>query len=144
MTIIIHHDKSQTPVPVNDRCFNYGDGFFTTILSQNNRLLLLDLHLKRLKRAANTLLFEPIDWQKLEQSLQSVTTEQPSVVKVLVSRGAGGRGYSTQNLSPFIYITVAEYPAFYPDWRENGISLGVSSVSLGLNPLLAGIKHCNR
>jgi 4-amino-4-deoxychorismate lyase len=143
-TTIIHHDKSTTLVPISDRCFNYGDGFFTTILSQNNQLFLLDLHISRLKRAANTLLFEPIDWQQLEQSLQSVTTKQPSVVKVLVSRGAGGRGYSTQNLTPHIYITVADYPAFYPDWRENGISLGVSSVSLGLNPLFAGIKHCNR
>ncbi|NQZ09769.1 MAG: aminodeoxychorismate lyase [Algicola sp.] len=143
-TTIIYHDKSPTPVPINDRCFNYGDGFFTTILSQNNQILLLDLHLNRLKRAANRLLFEPIDWQQLEKSLQPITTEQPSVVKVLVSRGAGGRGYNSQNLSPFIYITVAEYPAFFPNWRENGISLGVSSVALGLNPLLAGIKHCNR
>ena len=142
--VIIHHDKTLTPVPFNDRCFNYGDGFFTTILSQNNRLLLLDLHLKRLKRAAKTLLFEPIDWLQLEESVQSVTTKHPCVVKVLVSRGAGGRGYSTQNLTPNIYITVAEYPSFYPQWRENGIALGVSSVSLGLNPLLAGIKHCNR
>ncbi len=144
MTTIIHHELSHTPVPINDRCFNYGDGCFTTILSQYKRLLYQSYHLKRLKRAASVLALGHIDWDKLMHTLSDMVTEEASVIKVLISRGAGGRGYSGDNLSPFIYITTAAYPPFYADWRENGIELGISPVKLGLNPLLAGIKHCNR
>lgn len=144
MTIIICHDKSSTPVPLNDRSFNYGDGFFTTILTQHKRTILLDYHLKRLKQAAEVLGFGQVDWDKLVQSLRAMVTAQPSVIKVLVSRGAGGRGYSPAGLSPLIYLTAADYPTFYQGWRDNGIQLGISPIQLGLNPLLAGLKHCNR
>jgi 4-amino-4-deoxychorismate lyase len=148
MTTIIHQYSSQTPVPVNDRSFNYGDGFFTTILCQHKKLTCLDLHLKRLKHSADILQFGPLSWDKLTCSLidvaQSMPTNERYVVKVLISRGAGGRGYGTSGLSPFIYITQADYPGFYDDWRENGIDVGVSEIQLGLNPLLGGIKHNNR
>jgi 4-amino-4-deoxychorismate lyase len=144
MTTIIHHDKSQTPVPVNDRSFNYGDGCFTTILSQNNTIQLIDRHIDRLQKATSILGFEPVDWQQLKNTLQTMATDYPSVIKVLISRGAGGRGYSPANLEPFIYITVADYPKYYDRLRKEGLRLGISSIQLGSNPLLAGIKHCNR
>ncbi|WP_257895800.1 aminotransferase class IV, partial [Enterobacter roggenkampii] len=36
------------------------------------------------------------------------------------------------------------YPAHYARWREEGVTLTLSPVRLGRNPMLAGLKHLNR
>ena len=41
-------------------------------------------------------------------------------------------------------LSVSAYPQHYDCWRKQGISLALSPVRLGRNPLLAGIKHLNR
>ena len=142
MTLIMGEPDSR--VPIADRSFNYGDGVFSTLVSHQGHVQLLDLHISRLQLSAIKLGMVTIDWQQLKQALLDAACESRTVIKVLVSRGCGGRGYSSQNTTPDIYITRSDYPESYLDWRRAGIALGVSEVKLGLNPALAGIKHCNR
>lgn len=66
------------------------------------------------------------------------------VVKVLVSRGHGGRGYSPHAMTtPDIYCYASALPD-YRQQRQQGISVANASLRLGVQPLLAGIKHTSR
>ncbi|HIE2219572.1 TPA: aminodeoxychorismate lyase, partial [Serratia marcescens] len=67
------------------------------------------------------------------------------VVKAILTRGSGGRGYSPTGCeNPTRIVARSSYPAHYLQWREQGITLALSPVALARNPLLAGLKHLNR
>jgi 4-amino-4-deoxychorismate lyase len=57
---------------------------------------------------------------------------------VIISRGSGGRGYSGAAAASNTYLSVSAYPAHYARWREEGVTLTLSPVRLGRNPMLAG------
>ncbi|CCJ72230.1 Aminodeoxychorismate lyase [Cronobacter condimenti 1330] len=68
-----------------------------------------------------------------------------AIVKVIITRGVGKRGYSIEGCdTPTRIVSRALYPTFYDEWRERGVSLALSPIRLGRNPCLAGIKHLNR
>lgn len=133
-------------LPVNDRAVQFGDGCFTTARVCNGSIRFLEQHLGRLQQACEKLLIPFSEWPLLEREmLQLATAEQQAVLKVMITRGSGGRGYSAANcLQPTRILSVSAYPAFYSQWREQGISLALSPIQLGINPHLAGIKHLNR
>ena len=133
-------------IPVSDRASNYGDGCFTTIAVSSARAEFLTHHLSRLEEGCKVLHIPFIQWD----SLQSMITEQASdltegVIKVIVSRGSGGRGYSPQGCEePTVVITRHAMPGHYPTLRQQGVTLGLSTFQLARQPILAGIKHLNR
>lgn len=127
-----------------DRSFNYGDGFFTTMQVKAGQIQLWPLHLARLQQAAAQLHFASINWQQLSGQVQAAITEPAQVIKVLISRGEGGRGYSSLGANkPQIYISSSALPN-YQQWQQQGISLGVAQLKLAIQPALAGIKHTSR
>ena len=149
MTIHIVDENSSQLVDVKDRCFNYGDGCFTTIFVNNGVAELLDAHIKRLALSCERLFITGVCFDELKQTLVDVCSQYSSatVVKVLISRGVGGRGYqlpTADHAQTCIYITHSPFPQNYNTWLRSGISLGVSTIKLGINPHLSGIKHCNR
>ncbi|WNO61159.1 aminodeoxychorismate lyase [Rheinheimera sp. MMS21-TC3] len=127
-----------------DRSFNYGDGIFTTMQVKAGQIQLWPLHLARLQYSANKLGFSVIDWASLEAEVMAAITEDSQVIKVLISRGEGGRGYSCLDVTaPNIYISQAKLPN-YTVWQQQGISLGIAELKLAIQPALAGIKHTSR
>ncbi|MDM7860732.1 aminodeoxychorismate lyase [Alteromonas sp. ASW11-36] len=153
----------------NSRAANYGDGCFTTIAVLNGRLQLADYHLKRLQsdctrlgidhraisyvcddlltnEASNTEASQQvISLQALMAMLDSHVDHEQAVLKILISRGNGGRGYSPASCSnPEAIITLHPFPQYYAQWRARGVALGVSPIQLAEQPLLAGLKHLNR
>ena len=129
---------------IADRSFNYGDGIFTTIKVSQGQLQLWPLHLQRLQHAAARLAFGHIDWQRLQQQVFAAVTESEQVIKVLVSRGEGGRGYSPKGIvQPLWYITTAPLPDV-SQARNSGIVVKCAALKLAIQPLLAGLKHNNR
>ncbi|GAB2924494.1 aminodeoxychorismate lyase [Rheinheimera gaetbuli] len=129
---------------IADRSFNYGDGIFTTMLVRGGRLQLWPLHLKRLQVSAQRLGFGAIDWIMLQQQVTTAITATEQVVKLLLSRGDGGRGYSPAGITqPNWYISIATLPD-YTTCKEQGITLAVAELQLAIQPLLAGLKHNNR
>jgi 4-amino-4-deoxychorismate lyase len=68
-----------------------------------------------------------------------------AVLKLIVTRGAGGRGYRPPSLHMSSRI-LAMYP--WPDYpascREQGVKVRLCRIPLGRNSWLAGIKHLNR
>lgn len=137
---------AQAALPAGDRSVQFGDGCFTTARVMNGEIQFQDAHLQRLQRAVAVLRIEGVDWQALEREIVGAAqSEQEGVVKAILTRGQGGRGYSTAGCSgPTRIVSVSAYPAQYHKWRERGVKLALNPVMLSKNPLLAGIKHLNR
>jgi 4-amino-4-deoxychorismate lyase len=134
----------QSVIHPSDRSFNYGDGIFTTVQVRQGKLLLWPLHLQRLQRASAQLGFGAIDWQQLQLQAASAVSRQEQVVKILISRGEGGRGYAYTDVTvPKIYISTSVLGDYRPA-QQQGITLGMATLRLAVQPLLAGLKHNNR
>lgn len=139
--------QHQLNVNANDRAVQFGDGCFTTLVVENGIPKMLTAHIERLKQGCNALFLPNPDWISLENHIIDIAALEQSkgVIKVILSRGRGGRGYSSKGLvTPTIIVSRSSFPAHYTHQQQSGISIGVSSVLLGQNPMLAGIKHLNR
>lgn len=129
-----------------DRGLSYGDGHFTTIKIANGQCCLLLQHLSRLSDANERLSMPEMDLLALQAQLIDIAkAKQHGVIKVLITRGQGPRGYSSKDCkSANILVSVSDFPNAYASLANDGISLGISTVTLGINPLTAGLKHLNR
>lgn len=136
----------QDALPASDRAIQFGDGCFTTARILDGHVCLLEAHIRRLQHGCETLMIPFTHWDTLRQEMCRLASgKQSGVLKVIISRGSGGRGYSAAScLSPTRILSVSACPAHYSRWREEGITLTLSPIRLGRNPMLAGIKHLNR
>jgi len=138
--------EKTSQLAVNDRGFSYGDGLFTTAKIVNGEIEMLPQHLMRLIDGCRHLNIEFNAISRLENELKTVALSfSIAVIKVVITAGKGGRGYSRIGAdNPTVVISVSKFPEHYQDWQQSGIDLGISALRLGLNPMLAGIKHLNR
>jgi len=103
---------------------------------------LLDLHIQRLKSDARRLGFSIDNWDELVEQLEAsaLLCQSESVIKVLISRGEGGRGYSQMTAQhPIALISTGLLPS-----NPSSLRVSVAQGFLAEQPLLAGIKHLNR
>lgn len=135
-----------TTVSTSDRGLNYGDGFFTTAKIVDGAIEFWPLHCERLRQCQERLLFPELDLAHLHHQLLSLIDGcQLGVLKVVITRGVGGRGYSApENPQPNAFISISPFPEHYAAWQHNGISLAHAQTRLGLQPLFAGLKTLNR
>ena len=119
-------------LPVNDRGVQFGDGCFTTARILRGQVQLLSAHLARLQTTCEKLFIPYDDWVLLAQEMALLAQpHQDGVLKVIITRGAGGRGYSAAGcVNPTRILSVSPRPAHYLRWREEGISLSLSPVRL--------------
>lgn len=128
---------------VFDRSFQFGDGVFTTIKVTQGKLQHWSLHWHRLALSCQRLAIHLPDEQSVLNKVLAVISAQEQVVKIVVSRGLGGRGYSFKGIEAAdVYLTTSPMPVF--PFIQTGVTLGVAKLQLGIQPLLAGIKHCSR
>lgn len=130
-------------LPPDDRCFLYGDGIFETMLAVDGRIAFARLHRERLERGARRLAMVLPD-DPLDQARQGVPTTGAFVIRLTVSRGSGPRGYGSELAGP-ARVRLRAHPLGRDPFEPlPPLRLGRSSVTLAEQPLLAGIKHCNR
>lgn len=143
---MIVNGRQQQHITIADRAFQYGDGCFTTMAFRNGHLEFFDAHIERLKFACKTLFIDFDKWSELENCIvDSIQCTSECVVKIIITRGEGGRGYNPQGaVNPNYIISHHPIPTHYPLWQTKGIKLTISPVTLARQPLLAGIKHLNR
>lgn len=146
MLLINGHSTSK--VEASDRAFQYGDGVFTTMLVKKGLVCDWLRHKKRLEDNVATLKIDGVNWDDVTRwvrlAADTLKDCERSVMKVMVTRGSGGRGYSPAGCSaPNVVVSTHPFPAHYLSWRENGISMKVLSQRIGLSPI-AGLKHLNR
>ena len=136
----------QSSLAAGDRGVQFGDGCFTTARVRQGRVEHLDKHLARLQHACEALLITFSQWATLgEEMIRLALAQQEGVLKVILTRGSGGRGYSASACGePTRILSTSPLPAHFSRWRQHGVTLSLSPVRLGRNPALAGLKHLNR
>lgn len=138
--------KQVSQISINDRGLAYGDGIFTTAKILNGQVEFLQQHIKRLITGCSLLKITGVDFDELISNLINTTKKfDLAVLKVVITSGEGGRGYSRVGVSkPNVIIKITEFPVKYIEWQKKGISLADSSIKLGINPMFVGLKHLNR
>ena len=139
--------QQQQNVDASDRAIQFGDGCFTTLAIEQGKPSMLSAHLNRLKQGCEALFLPHPNWSDLKKHIIDVAsdTQAKGVIKIIISRGYGGRGYSSNGfITPTVITSLSSYPAHYLHQQSEGISLAISPITLGKNPQLAGIKHLNR
>jgi 4-amino-4-deoxychorismate lyase len=129
-----------------DRAVMYGDGVFRTMRMQQGQVRNWPQQYRKLQADCQALDILCPAQATLERELQQLAREEPDcVVKIIVTRGEGGRGYNVPAaVSPNRVLLTSPLPQ-YPSqfWRE-GVSLYPCELRVSHQPRLAGIKHLNR
>jgi len=130
-----------------DRAVHFGDGLFETIACRGGRPRFLSLHLERLRLGCQRLGIEAgnLDEVRAEVSLLAGEVEN-AIVKVILTRGTAlARGYGVTGREKATRITFRyPWPPETPTESQDGVRVRTGQLRLGENPLLAGLKHCNR
>lgn len=142
-------------LPIKDRGLAYGDGLFETLLWQRSRQQgvcpFWPYHRARLLQGCQRLAI-PLSPEQLDADYAAFVAQvsvhaehlHSAVIKLIVTRGEGGRGYTPpRQPSPNSIWQLLPAPALGNE-AEQGLILSLSDVRLGSQPLLAGLKHLNR
>ncbi len=143
---ILINGKPGNQIPVTDRGLHYGDGLFETIAVKSGKLLCWEEHLARLLASCKQLKLHVEDVQILTDEANSLAQGiESGVIKIIVTRGSGGRGYAPPVETDTTRI-VCRYPAshFPAQTVDDGIAVRICSTRYGHQPALAGMKHLNR
>jgi 4-amino-4-deoxychorismate lyase len=142
-TVWINGREAAT-VAVADRGLHYGDGLFETIAVVDGRARLLELHLERLAGGC-TRLGLPAPAPAVETEIRAAAVGARAIVKVIITRGSGGRGYRPPSpCEPTRIVSQYGWPEGIEQRRVEGVRVRFCSTRLGRNRALAGIKHLNR
>lgn len=141
-SIILRAGQSQVAVDPSDRALAYGDGLFETLLVHAGEPVWWPEHWRRLERGAAVLGIALPDQETLRQASAQLLQKAPQrcVLKIVVSRGSGGRGYG---------LPEAAEPTTIISWHRvpetvGPVQLRWCEMRWAVQPRLAGIKHLNR
>ena len=146
--MILVNGKADNRITISDRGLHYGDGLFETIAYRNGQCEFLDAHLSRLSLGCQRLDIPFQQLNQLKSELKSVMAElanNDAVVKVIVTRGSGGRGYyADSTMQPTRIISTYPMPSYPDKNQQTGIKTFFCQQRLSENSSLAGLKHLNR
>ena len=138
--------KSSKTISIEDRGLLYGDGLFETILCEKGEPVFFAEHMQRLKLGCRKLNFSDQDTELIQSEVQAVANNDNCVIKVILTRGKGARGYyyDSKDENSTRIICRSDLPTVsVKNWSE-GIRLYLCKYRLAENKNLAGIKHLNR
>ena len=129
-----------------DRGIQYGDGLFETIAVIDGRFCSWKRHIQRLHHGCEQLgIPAPDTTELLAEAKDTIKDNQKGVLKIIVTRGMGGRGYrSPVDMQTSRIIYYSPWPDYSKDYWVTGVSLRICETCLGINPALAQLKHLNR
>lgn len=132
-------------VDARDRGLAYGDGVFRTLRTQAGRPLWWRDHYAKLAADCKALLLACPDEAVLQAEIRQVAEAGEGVVKIILTRGAGARGYALPADQPVARIVLsATLPAYAQAGAPDAIAARWCTLRLARQPRLAGIKHLNR
>ena len=124
-----------------NRGLQYGDGLFETLRVHHGEVPLWPRHLARLREGAIRLRIDVPEPAFVEARIaELVTGVEAGVLKLLLTRGDGGRGYAPPvEAVPVWMLARHALPA-----SQGALRLHPCETRMAAQPALAGIKHCNR
>ncbi|WP_165495834.1 aminotransferase class IV [Marinobacter halodurans] len=134
----------ESTFPVADRGLAYGDGLFETIRFNGRQANLRDRHLRRLTNDAGRLGI-PASREALASALDAAVDRYATpgswVLKLILTRGSGGRGYRPPaSAHPRLCLSRHECPPS----PAQPVAVSRCPNPLVVDPQLAGIKSLNR
>ncbi len=143
MVMLVWGDGGQ--IPTDDRGLAYGDGLFETIRVSRHSPTLRQRHMQRLLTGAACLKI-PLMASDLEAAVNSALAryrrDTDWVLKLILTRGSGGRGYTpTATPAPRLIASAHDMPTL-PD--PAGVSVCLSDWSAQVSGPFAGLKTLNR
>lgn len=138
--------ESDTGISPLDRGLAYGDGVFRTIRISQGVPDFWSLHYQKLCQDCLALgIACPSAELLLSDISRLFTSEEEAVVKIIITRGEGRRGYAIPSGTMPTRVVLREAYPSYPDANFNeGVNLHLCRLRLAHQPYLAGIKHLNR
>ncbi len=134
-----------------DRGFAYGDGVFRTMIVRNGLPECWPQHYQKLVADCAAINIVCPSAELLISDLQLLFTEQEiaddsvTVVKIIITRGEGERGYAPPAItSPLRVMIKTDMPTYPNEYFDEGVDLHICKTTLATQPLLAGVKHLNR
>jgi 4-amino-4-deoxychorismate lyase len=129
-----------------DRGLQYGDGIFETMRVHRRRIRLLDLHLERLYRSCRLLKIAAPKLPRLRRELElAAAGRNEGVLKLIVTRGSGPRGYRPSGRARCTRITtLLAAPPKTSASASSAVRVRLCTTPLSTNRRLAGLKTLNR
>lgn len=133
-------------VAASDRGLQYGDGLFETIAVIDGKPRLWERHMARLANGCDVLQLPPPDIELLLREAQQLCGDRSrAVLKIIITRGSGGRGYRfPEAMTPTRIVSLHPWPDYPVSYYTHGIAAALCRTRLAVNPTLAGVKHLNR
>ena len=136
----------RTGVDPADRGLAYGDGVFETMAASGGQIRWFDWHFERLEEGCRRLHIPAPSRAVIEAEIAAhCPLDQRAVVKLIVTRGPGTRGYRPpETPRPTRILSVSQWPDYPGSHYSHGVRVHVCALRVGENPALAGIKHLCR
>tara|TARA_R110002072_G_scaffold298816_2_gene473285 strand:+ start:26639 stop:27481 length:843 start_codon:yes stop_codon:yes gene_type:complete len=141
-------------IDIADRGLAYGDGLFETMRVIEGEIPLLSFHLKRFLNGVvvlglgdkNRLKRDFLHYIKITlNEIKDNACLESSLIKMMVTRGNGGRGYvPPEEASCHFIVQVFDLPVYPESYSSGGVTIRECQYRLGFQPQLSGIKHLNR
>ncbi len=137
---------ARSQVDALDRGLHYGDGLFETLAVFAGEIRCWEDHWRRLAEGCRRLGFPCPKRDVLEREVRELgNVADRKVIKILLTRGSGPRGYrSPSRVVPRRILIASDWPDYPPRYAREGVRARLCQTRLGHNPTLAGLKHCNR
>jgi aminodeoxychorismate lyase len=140
--------EAEAVVSVSDRGFLLGDGLFETVRVANGKTFRFAQHLERLTRGADFLKIKPLctpkELEKFAAQLVAQNQMSEAILRVTLTRGPGGRGYSQKNTgSPTLAMTLHSLPPQNAD-EPLQWSLVTSSFRISASEALSSFKTTSK
>jgi 4-amino-4-deoxychorismate lyase len=141
LSVLIFKGNNQVEhLSPTDRGLAYGDGVFETLLAVHGKLIWWQAHWQRLVDGANRLGIEPPNEAMIKTAAMQLAGMQRVVVKIILTRGDGGRGYAPSAGPTSTIVSVHSAP----DVLKTSVAVRWCQTQISQQPVLAGIKHLNR
>ena len=133
-------------ISVRDRGLMYGDGVFRTFMLRGGKPLRWPRQYAKLAADCGVLRIACPAADVLERDLAAVAMRFPDcVVRIVITRGAGERGYAIPAAaSPVRVVCASPLPDYPQRHYDRGVRVQLCRIRLAAQPALAGVKHLNR
>jgi len=157
-SISLINGEFKETISVYDRGLSYGDGLFETMLwhkkSGGKPIFFVEYwkrHVIRLRKGCKILKIPSPNLDVLKKFREKILKRayneglKDGILKVLLTRGVGGRGYKfDSSMKPTMIFQVFPYKKPEKENYLNGVNVKFCKTQISTNENIYGIKHLNR